>query len=218
MATERDMVKVTLDGGVSSVEESKREVLVTGGTPAIIPDKVSPTDFSNVEMSPEEIAGRKRMEEFYALPVDKQKARLVTILDRGIVFDRLKVDLPNDLHGEWCRNDPLEIDRMRTLGFWVDTTYATRRRLHSDGSGANIVGDVIHVVTTKENKKMIDRVQLENQERFNKRPKDAPEETTGRSSVPSEIPVFSQSTQRPATVSDVVDALKTTEQQTAVKR
>src|SRR5690242_7548495 len=41
----------------------------------------------------------------------ERKARLATILDRGFVQDRLTVELPPDVHGEWVRNDPLEIQR-----------------------------------------------------------------------------------------------------------
>lgn len=89
------------------------------------------------------------------------KAKLASILDRGIVQDRLTVELPEDLHGEWVRNDPLEIRRLETLGFRVDDEYATKRAIHSDGTNSAIVGDVIHMICPKEVKDLIDEIRIE---------------------------------------------------------
>jgi hypothetical protein len=88
----------------------------------------------------------------------KRKAKLIQSFDRGVVHDRLTVDLPPDMHGEWVRNDPLEIDRMRTLGFEIEREYGTSRSLNNDGSGATIVGDVIFMTTSRENKELIDEI------------------------------------------------------------
>jgi len=89
------------------------------------------------------------------------KAKLASILDRGIVQDRLTVDLPEDLHGEWVRNDPLEIRRLETLGFIVDNEYAIKRAIHSDGTSSAIVGDVVHMICPKEVKLMINEIRIE---------------------------------------------------------
>jgi len=89
------------------------------------------------------------------------KARLAAILDRGILNDRLQVDLPDDLHGEWVRNDPLEVRRLESLGFWVDNEHATKRSIHSDGSNSSIVGDVVHMCCQKEIKEVIDEIRAE---------------------------------------------------------
>lgn len=91
----------------------------------------------------------------------KRKAMLVQAYDRGIIHDRLKVDLPSHIHGEWARNDPMEIDRLRSIGFEVDDQFAVRRSLHSDGSGAAIVGDVIHMICPMELKELIDEVRMD---------------------------------------------------------
>lgn len=91
----------------------------------------------------------------------KRKAMLVQAFDRGIIHDRLKVQLPPHLHGEWARNDPMEIDRLRSVGFEVDYEYATKRSLHSDGSGGAVVGDVIHMICPRELKELIDEVRMD---------------------------------------------------------
>jgi hypothetical protein len=89
------------------------------------------------------------------------KAKLVAVLDRGITNDRLAVDLPGHVHGEWVVNDPMEIARVQALGFEVDNQYAPKRSLHSDGSTTAIVGDVIHMVCSKEVKEVIDEIRRE---------------------------------------------------------
>src|SRR3982750_1293691 len=77
----------------------------------------------------------------------KRKAMLIQSFDRGVVHDRLTVKLPSDLYGEWVRNDPLEIDRMRTLGFEIEREHATNRSLNNDGSGSPLGGDVLFMPT-----------------------------------------------------------------------
>ena len=75
---------------------------------------------------------------------EEYTARLATVLDRGLVSTFLSVDLPADLHGEWVSNHPIDIDRLKALGFEVDTQYASA--MHGGGSGEKVVGDVIHMV------------------------------------------------------------------------
>jgi len=90
------------------------------------------------------------------------KPKIVDILDRGMVVDRLKVDLPSDLHGEWVPNDKLEIARYEALGFVIDTAYAPSRSLHSDGTGKAIVGDTIHMICHKSVRETIDKIRQRN--------------------------------------------------------
>ena len=71
-------------------------------------------------------------------------ARLATVLDRGLVSTFLSVDLPKDLHGEWVPNHPIDIDRLKALGFEVDTKHASA--MHGGGAGEKVVGDVIYMV------------------------------------------------------------------------
>lgn len=98
---------------------------------------------------------------------NERKARLAQVLDRGIVMDRLAVDLPPDIVGHWCRNDPLDIDRAKTLGYTIDNTYAPRRSIHNDGSNSGIVGDVIHMVTSRENYELIEEIRMDQFKRLN---------------------------------------------------
>lgn len=115
-------------------------------------------DTAPTPMSPEERA--------------KRKAMIVQAYDRGVIHDRLSVKLPPHLHGEWARNDPLEIDRLRTLGFEIDTEYANRRALHNDGSGAAVIGDVVFMTCPREVKEIIDEIRLEKFMAVNGKPGD----------------------------------------------
>lgn len=70
--------------------------------------------------------------------------RLATVLDRGMVSTFLSVDLPDDVHGEWVPNHPIDIDRLKALGFEVDTEFASA--MHGGGQGEKVVGDVIYMI------------------------------------------------------------------------
>lgn len=236
MAEERPVVNVTPGNTIKSSAELEAAAVRsnTAGegeflTPEQlaaqgIPEAADPRGdrFSHIAMSREEIEAREKIDELMALPPEQRTARMAMVLDRGIIADRLKVDCPADLHYEWVRNDPMEIDRMRTLGFWVDNTYATRRALHSDGSSANQVGDVICVMTTAENKKMIDQIYLEKQLKATRNPKRAQEDEEFASMTEKMtdgiIPTFSESSQRMVTAADVRAALQRANAQTEVKR
>jgi len=106
----------------------------------------------------------------------QKKARLAAVLDRGIVGDRLKVELPSNLHGEWVFNDQTEIMRMEALGFSVDTEYAPKRALHSKGDGASYVGDVVFMTCEKETKQLIDEIKHDQYMRLNRKGKEQKEE------------------------------------------
>jgi len=211
MPKERELVNVITTG--SPHIRTKAEIDAEQAERA-----AEPNTFADVEMSLEEIEGRKKIAAFFSLPEKERKARRAEILDRGILFDRLNVPIPPDLYGEWARNDALYMDHMRGLGFWVDTTYATKRALHSDGSSSNIVGDVIYMVTTKENKKLIEQVRQEQTIREHRSPKQAREEAEGRDAVPREIPTFSESTSRTVSASEIKDVLNRANVQTTVQR
>jgi len=145
------------------------------------------------------------------------KAKLITAFDRGVVHDRLFVPLPPDVHGEWCRRDPLEIERLRTLGFEIDYKYAPQRALNSDGSGAAIVGDVIYMTIPKEKKEIIDQIRMEKFIQMNGKPGDKSAktreeqvfETQSRLATGGVVPTIAESrTQRGVAVADVEAALK----------
>lgn len=154
-------------------------------------------------MSPEERAQRK--------------ARLAVLLDRGLISDRLTVELPPELHGEWNRNDPLDIQRLRTLGFEIDTKYAPARALHNDGTGSAVVGDVIFMTTSRENKELIDEIRHE-QFLASNSPRKAREEKQFEERIGKEtggqIPTFTDSVQRTVRKEEIMAALTEVDAQT----
>lgn len=92
------------------------------------------------------------------------KARLVTVLDRGQVGDRLHVDLPPGVYGEWISKDKMDIYRVQSMGFEIDNIYATKRALNDDtaaGAEGATVGDVIFMTCPREVKDLIDEIKKE---------------------------------------------------------
>jgi len=148
---------------------------------------------------------------------EQLKARVLSVLDRGVVNDRLHVKLPAHLYGEWCRNDPLEVDRLRTLGFWLDEEFSTKRAIHADGSKANKVGDVIFMVTTKDNKEIIDEARREISARADRKVEREERELQNniRNATQGDIPSFVESSVRPVGVADVLQRMN---EQTQVQK
>lgn len=147
----------------------------------------------------------------------KRKARLAVLLDRGLIQDRLSVPLPADKHGEWVRNDPLEIHRLETLGFEVDTKFANAHALHNDGSGAAVVGDVIFMITSRENKELIDEIRHEqflasNNPRKSREEREFEEKVKGESG--GDVPTFTESKTRGARKEQIAAALQEVDAQT----
>jgi hypothetical protein len=77
------------------------------------------------------------------------EAEIAEVLSRDYLTDRLKVALPADVHGEWASNDPVSIANKKLIGFEIDEKYAKDNALHSDGSGAPVIGDTIHMIIPK---------------------------------------------------------------------
>lgn len=83
-------------------------------------------------------------------PLDRGelKARIARVLDRAMSNDRLKVDLPDGVYGEWVPDDPFEISRFKDMGFDIDREYA--KSLHNVGDGSRKVADVIFMTCPRE--------------------------------------------------------------------
>jgi hypothetical protein len=94
---------------------------------------------------------------------EEKRARIARVQSRGLIIDATTVDnLPQHLHGEWVHRSDIDITRMQAMGFWIDEEYAPNRSMHSDGSkNKGIVGDTVFMVTTRENKELIDEVRQE---------------------------------------------------------
>jgi hypothetical protein len=121
-----------------------------------------------LEMDPEE---HKR------LRTDK-KAKYARVLDRGMTNARLHVDLPDHLHGEWVPNDKMAIFEKQAIGFFVDTEYGNKMPFHDErsgqGDGRSVIGDVVFMTCSKEDKQILDEIRAEDFERANGNP-NAPE-------------------------------------------
>lgn len=141
----------------------------------------------------------------------KRKARLASVLDRGVVQDRLTVALPPDVYGEWVRDDPLEVHRLRTMGFEIDREHAPNQALHNDGSGAARIADVVFMTTSRENKDLIDEIRHEQMMRLHD-PRKSREERELQAGIAAEsggdVPTFVESQTRTARTADVAAALR----------
>ena len=104
----------------------------------------------------------------------EKRARIARVLERGYIVDRAVVDnLPPHLHGEWVPNDPMEIERKKALGFWIDTEYAPKRSLHSEADvGKAMIGDCIFMTCAKEDKDLIDEISYEQYDKRHGSPDD----------------------------------------------
>lgn len=130
--------------------------------PTIITPEVKPLpeNFDEADMSLSDLYRSGKLN-------DKEiKARFASLLERGVVNDRLHVDLPPDVHGEWVPNNAQDISRAKAMGFEVDMTYAVKRAIHSDGTGRPIVGDVIHMITPKRFAELREEVRMERYNRL----------------------------------------------------
>lgn len=162
---------------------------------------------STKELTKEDIqAQRVRMKE--------KKARFARVLERGFTVDRLTVELPGDKWGEWVADNDVEIMRKKALGFTIDTEYAAKRSLHSDGTGAPIVGDVIFMIQSREDHEILDELYRENYIRMHGSPeqKKQLEDSDYESSLAMipEVPVINESVARDARKEQINEALKTT--------
>lgn len=116
----------------------------------------------------DQISEQERIQnEMFAGTLSKieMKARIAEVLDRGVVGDRLFVDLPPDMDGQWVPRDQQAMFRMEALGYQVDTKWAPARRLHDKGDGASHVGDVVFMVAPKIIREVIDEVK---RDRYNR--------------------------------------------------
>lgn len=100
----------------------------------------------------------------------ERKTHLRSVLERGIVADRLKVDLPPTLHGEWVLNVKEEIYRMQLLGFQIDTEFAPKRALHDHGDGMSVIGDTVYMTCPMEDREIMEEIRREQFEAANGKP------------------------------------------------
>jgi len=106
-----------------------------------------------------------------------KKARFTRILERGVLVDRLAVDLPPDLHGEWVPYD--QVDRWLAMGFENGAQHVPKlnnRALHGAADGYVHVGDVVFVTLPKEDKEIYEEVRHEHYIAMHGSPQDKKEQ------------------------------------------
>lgn len=145
---------------------------------------------------------------------EQRKARRAEVLERGLVSDRLNVPLPPGVYGEWFHKSSEEIFRAEALGFKVDTEYAPKRALHSDGDSKAVVGDVIFMTCDQETKEDIDEFKRQKFDEIHgkKGPsRTAPEERQYAASLAATpIPAIVSGSETSIGVADIANAVKTT--------
>lgn len=142
------------------------------------------------------------------LPPEQRRARIATVLDRGVVGVRLSVDLPPGMYGEWVANDPESIFRMQTLGFDIDTEYAKQRALHNNGTDQSVVGDVIFMTCPQEVKDEIELVRQEKFNRDNRKRTGLKEENVADDIKREGLPVTNSSTQEIVNTGQIKQAIE----------
>lgn len=96
--------------------------------------------------------------EFLALPPEEQQARVARVLDRASQVDRLYVDLPADVYGEWIKDEPLALAEAERKGFVIDEVYAPKHTIHE----SNRQGDVVFMTMPKALKELYDKQERAN--------------------------------------------------------
>ena len=140
--------------------------------------------------------------------------RLATVLDRGLVSTFLDVKLPPDVHGEWVPNHPIDIDRLKALGFEVDTEYASA--MHGSGTGEKTVGDVIYMVQPMRAHLLVEAYKAKKYEEMHGKKTDlsgtaiigSKEEKDFKSQVSGGLPVIDESSTESIGASEIEAALK----------
>lgn len=146
----------------------------------------------------------------------EKRARIARVLERGYVVDRATVDnLPPEYHGEWVPDDPMEIERKKALGFWIDREYAPKRSLHGQADEADKarIGDCIYMICTKEDKQLIDEIRYEQYVKTHgspeelKRLKQQEERDFAKLTEQIGLPVVDESAESSARKEDLIAAL-----------
>ena len=142
----------------------------------------------------------------------EKKAKLIQVLSRGMAIDRLHIELPDELYGEWIPNDQAEIQRMELLGFDVDTEHAPSSKLHDTADGKTVLGDTVFMTCSSETHELLEEIRREEFIRANGTPgetattqKEEAEFDTAATRLG--MPVIEESTSRVARKAEIEKAL-----------
>jgi hypothetical protein len=149
---------------------------------------------------------------FSEMTREERKARRAQVLERGMAADRLQVALPTGVYGEWFHNSPEEIYRAQSLGFVIDTEYAHKRALHSEGDTKAIVGDVIFMTCDEETKQDIDEFKKRKYDEIHGKKgakRETPEERQYVESLAgTPLPAISGGSESSVSAADIANAVK----------
>jgi hypothetical protein len=86
----------------------------------------------------------------------------VNLLDRAAVSTALDLSwLPKGLSGQWCRNETLRINDLRALNYEVYKDNSIRGLHDANADGSVVVGDLILMTCSRENREIIDELRKE---------------------------------------------------------
>lgn len=93
---------------------------------------------------------------------EERKAKFIRVRHRGATHDKLQVELPESLYGEWISNDKFAIAEAEAIGFKVYTDgNPDKNSLHKQGDGTLVIGDAIFMVMDSEDKELHDEIRRE---------------------------------------------------------
>lgn len=122
------------------------------------------------------------------------RAKAAKVVTRSFLIDRLNVELPQDVYGEWVADNPVSIAEAQALGFEIDKDYATKNKLHSNAAGEAKVGDVIFMTMPKWMKEELDILKKQEYDRHHGVRGGKPaEETEYARNISRETPLINES-------------------------
>lgn len=122
------------------------------------------------------------------------RAKAARVVTRSFLIDRLNVNLPDDVHGEWVADNPVSIAEAQALGFEIDKEHATKNKLHSNAAGEAKVGDVVFMTMPKWMKEELDILKKQEYDRHHGvRGTKPAEETEYARNISRETPLINES-------------------------
>lgn len=129
-------------------------------------------------------------EDLSKIPRSELKARLARVFDRSMSFDKLRVDLPPELYGEWIPSDHQSMREAELKGFRLDETYAPQQT--SFKSNRHV--DAVYMIMPKIVKELADEIELDNYNKRHNPTKQIEDNHTGPSAEAIGLPVYSVDT------------------------
>ncbi len=121
------------------------------------------------------------------------RAKAARVVTRSFLIDRLNVELPQDVYGEWVADNPVSIAEAQAMGFEIDKDYATKNKLHSNAAGEAKVGDVVFMTMPKWMKEELDILKKQEYDRHHGVRGKPAEEAEYARNISRETPLINES-------------------------